>query len=102
MCSTPKPKRSIKAKTTIKVVGILSSMNSEARQRFATRANDASDRRIQLQNAKQNKAAANQSNISSKANNNSNNKRSWLYWIFSASFSEIFRKLFFRKLIKGS
>ena len=50
MCSTPKPKRKIKAKTASASIGILSAMSREKRQIFTQRANQASDRRIEAEN----------------------------------------------------
>ncbi len=52
MCSTPKPKRKVKADKASSSVGILSSMSNEKRQNFAERANRASDRRIEMKKLK--------------------------------------------------
>ena len=52
MCSSPKPKRTIKAKKANSRVGILSSMSNEKRLSFADRANQASDRRIEVKQLK--------------------------------------------------
>lgn len=98
MCSTPKPKRKIKAKTANSSVGILSSMSSEKRLRFAERANQASDRRIEAQQLKReaqnriNKLKVKKPhplNVKTKTNKN----QSWLYWLLNAPFSELMRKL---------
>lgn len=43
MCSSPKPKRRVKAKKSNTSVGVLSSMSNEKRLCFAGRANQASD-----------------------------------------------------------
>lgn len=98
MCSTPKPKRRVNAKKAKSSVGILSSMNSKKRQRFAQRANQASDRHIESLKLKReeqyhiNKLTIKKSHpqkIKAKTNTN----QSWLYWLLNAPFSELMRKL---------
>lgn len=97
MCSSPKPKRRVKAKTANRG-GILASMSSDKRRSFAERANQASDRRIEAKQLKRetqhriNKFTVKKSppqNIKTKANIN----QSWLYWLLNAPFSELMRKL---------
>jgi hypothetical protein len=96
MCSTPKPKRKIKAKTANSSVGILSSMNSEKRLRFAERANQASDRRIEAQQLKR-EAQHRINKLKVKKphpqNVKTNKNQSWFYWLLNAPFSELMRKL---------
>ena len=45
MCSSPRPKRAEKVKSTPRVVSIMASMDAEARHRFTERANEASERK---------------------------------------------------------
>ncbi|MBL4899164.1 MAG: hypothetical protein JKX76_05875 [Colwellia sp.] len=98
MCSTPRPKRRVNAKKTNSGVGILSSMSSEKRLCFADRANQASNRRIEMKQLKReeqyriNKLTVKktrQKKIKAKTNTN----QSWLYWLLNAPFSELMRKL---------
>lgn len=98
MCSLPKTKRRVKAKTANSSVGILSSMSSEKRLSFAERANQASERRIEAKQLKReaqhriNKLIVKKphpQNVKTKTNKN----QSWFYWLLSASFSELMRKL---------
>ena len=98
MCSSPKPKRRVKAKKANTSVGVLSSMTSEERLCFADRANQASERRIEAKQLKS--KARDRSNKltvikrypqNKKAKTNAN--QSWLYWLVSAPFSELMRKL---------
>ena len=98
MCSSPKPKRRVKAKKVNNSVGILSSMSSEKRLNFADRANQASDRRIeakQLTRAAQHRVnklivkKPHPQNVKTKTNKN----QSWFYWLLNAPFSELMRKL---------
>ncbi|WP_114327143.1 hypothetical protein [Candidatus Colwellia aromaticivorans] len=98
MCSSPKPKRKVKAKTANSSVGILSSMSSEKRLSFADRANQASDRRIEARQLKReeqqriNKLIVKKShplNIKAKTNTN----QSWLYRVLNSPFSELMRRI---------
>ena len=52
MCSTPRPKRKVIAKGNNASVNILSSISSEKRRIFTLRANQASERRIEMQKLK--------------------------------------------------
>jgi hypothetical protein len=45
MCSTPRPKRAVKVKSTPRVVSIMASMDAETRHRFTERANEVSERK---------------------------------------------------------
>ncbi|MDX2368606.1 MAG: hypothetical protein QNK36_09435 [Colwellia sp.] len=98
MCSSPKPKRRVKAKTANSSVGILSSMSREKRLSFADRANQASERRIEAKQLKNeardriNKLIVNKRHPQNKkAKTNVN--QSWFYWLLNAPFSELMRKL---------
>jgi histone acetyltransferase (RNA polymerase elongator complex component) len=98
MCSSPKPKRKIKAKTA-NSGGILASMSSDKRLSFAERANQASDRRLEAQQLKREEEQhrINQLTVkkrpqqSVKTKNHAN--QSWFYWLLNAPFSELMRKL---------
>lgn len=97
MCSTPKPKSVAKVKATPRVVSILASMDNETRQRFAARANQAFERRElarQQEKARQliqeNKAILYQQQKSLAIKKQ---HRGLCYWLFSASFVEIYKKL---------
>lgn len=98
MCSSPKPKRRVKAKKANTSVGVLSSMTSEERLCFADRANQASERRIEVKQLKReaqnhiNKMAVKKRHPQNKkAKTNAN--QSWLYWLLNAPFSDLMRKL---------
>mgnify|MGYP000002158619 CR=1 FL=1 len=97
MCSTPKPKRKVKAKTTNDSVGILSAMSSEKRKCFAKRANLASERRVEIEKLKQeNLKCVNDLKTNHIKKNNkakTNTTQSWLYWLFNTSISDIMRSL---------
>ncbi|MDX2367450.1 MAG: hypothetical protein QNK36_03450 [Colwellia sp.] len=98
MCSTPKPKRRVKAKTTKSSVGILSSMSSEKRLSFADRANQASDRRIEAKQLKREEQhRINKLTVTKRHPQNkkakTNVNQSWLYWLLNTPFSELMRKL---------
>lgn len=91
MCSTPKPKRSVKAKTTHSSVSILSSMNNEKRRNFANRANQASDRRIAAQHNINNLMIKKSS--SKKTKTKTNTHQPWFYWLLNEPLGELLRKL---------
>ncbi len=88
MCSTPKPKRKIKAKNTNSSFGILSSMSDNKRRDFALRANQASEHRIEMEKLKlvRNRHLNNKNtNTKKKAKTVS----SWLYNLLNTSVSDI-------------
>lgn len=98
MCSSPKPRRRVNAKTVNSSIGILSSMSSAKRLSFANRANQASDRRIEAKQLKReaqhhtNKLIVKKpypQNVKTKTHNN----QSWFYWLLNAPFRELMRKL---------
>jgi hypothetical protein len=98
MCSSPIPKRRVKARIANTSVGILSSMSSEKRLLFADCANQASERRIKAKQLKS--EAQNRINtfplIKRHPKNNkakTNVDQSWLYWLLNTSLSELMRKL---------
>jgi len=98
MCSTPKPKRTIKAKRANNRVSILAAMNSEQRQRFSQRANQASDRRIEkLKRQREEQECDNKVIIKNdtlqKIKTKTKSNQSWLYWLLNAPVSELMRKL---------
>jgi len=97
MCSTPKPKRKVKAKTTNISVGILSAMSSEKRKEFALHANLACEQRIEIEQLKQEKLKCvkdfKTSYIQNNKKTNTNTTQSWLYWLFNTSISDLMRSL---------
>lgn len=98
MCSTPRPKTKVKGKAGSNG-GVLSSMSSEARSRFAERANVAQERRHQIAMKAQQKERNHNTpirtskKIVSRAATKSQRKLS--YWLFNASLKEVFLMLFF-------
>jgi len=94
MCSTPKPKRKVKAKVTNDSVGILSSMSSKKRQSFAKRANQASERRIEIEKLKSIKnKSINKQNIKTNTKKKTKTVSSWLYKLLNTSVSDITNKI---------
>jgi len=97
MCSTPKPKRKVKAKTTNDSVGFLSAISSEKRRTFAKRANIASKRRAEIIKLKQTEltcvANLKTNHISRDNKAKTNTTQSWLYWLFNTSITELIRSL---------
>ncbi len=96
MCSTPRPKRRIKVIKGIKSAGALANMTTNARQRFANKANLADEKRQKLIIAKKTRQ---QSHIlSAKKNKQSTTAlkaadKSWFYWLAHASLTQLIRKL---------
>ena len=97
MCGTVRPKRTAKVKATPRVVSIMASMDEEARHRFTERANKVSEikeaarqEKITLHLAQEIKNKQHQ--YQQTFENKQQNKRIG-YWLFSASFTEIFKKL---------
>lgn len=98
MCSTPKPNRRVNTKKANHSGGILSSMSSEKRQAFTERANQASARRIkveQLRNEKQHQLKKSTTKGSGRKNMKAktHTKQSWLYWLLHASMGDLMRRL---------
>jgi len=100
MCSTPRPKTRTKGKSRASG-SLLSSMSSEARSRFAERANLAQERRHQIAITVQKET--NQWNHTTKTSRKAINQtikksqRNLSYWLVSASIKDIFLTLFFGK-----
>jgi len=97
MCSTPRPKRVTKVTATPRVVSIMASMDAAARQRFTERANQASDRKEALQQETNKKLLLEQKKLSrvefQRVLKLKRQSKGLSYWLFSASFTEIFKKL---------
>ena len=94
MCSTPKPKRKVKAKTANSSIGILSSMSSEKRREFALLANNASERRIEIEKLKMVKnKGLNKPNFKANTKKKAKTVSSWLYNILNTSVSDIVNKI---------
>jgi hypothetical protein len=86
MCSSPKPKRTVKAKKANNRMGILSSMSNEKRLSFADRTNQASDRRIEVKQLKREEQhRINKLTIKKhhpqKIKAKTNTDQSWLCWL---------------------
>ena len=98
MCSTPKPKKRINGKAA-RSGSLLSNMSTEARSRFAQRANIAQERRYQIiMKAQQDKRKldVSVSTVKKVVNRSANLSQSrFSYWLFNASHKEIFFMLFF-------
>jgi hypothetical protein len=90
MCSTPKPKQKVKGKSVTNVVSILASLDGEARKKFAQRANQAYEHRCEVKAQEQ--APRNTPIKSQKKTKRL--QRSWLYWLLSASITEILSRFF--------
>lgn len=99
MCSTPRPKTKVKGKASSSG-SILSAMSSEARGRFAERANAAQERRHQIaMNARQTKSHLDNCQKDTKKGGNSyinESSHNISYWLFNASLKEIFMVIFLR------
>ncbi|MCI2284414.1 hypothetical protein L3081_14760 [Colwellia sp. MSW7] len=103
MCSTPKPKTKVKGKTA-GGGSLLSTMSTEARSRFAERANIAQERRdnIALKRQQEKRQHALVSKGVKKVASNSakipeTQQRNLSYWFFKASVKDLFVMLFFGK-----
>lgn len=100
MCSTPRPKTTVKGKAGTSG-SLLSNMSPEARNRFAERANVAQERRHQIAiKAQQHNRQHSESKRTTKkpANRIAKKSQSNLsYWLVSASLKEVFMMLFFGK-----
>ncbi|NQZ89660.1 MAG: hypothetical protein HRT54_18955 [Colwellia sp.] len=97
MCSTPRPKRAEKVKSTPRVVSIMASMDAEARHRFTERANEASKRKEAVRQEKKLLCLAKKKETDQRKNqkmlNIKQQNQGLGYWLFSASFADIFKKL---------
>jgi len=94
MCSTPRPKQKVKGKPYSNVVSILASLDSEARMKFTQRANQASIHRGEIKAQEHAKQVSQKALVIPKPNKAKKLQRSWLYWLLSASISDIFRHFF--------
>lgn len=98
MCSTPRPKTTVKAKR-VPSGTLLSGMSALTRSRFAQRANAAQERRHQIaMKARQTRLHHDSAQKSTKkVVSHSTNKSSpnIIYWLFNASMKEIFMMVFF-------
>ena len=98
MCSTPRPKTAVKAKQLLSGT-ILSNMSSEARSRFAERANAAQERRHQIAlKTRQTRLRLDTSQKGTKKVVNSSlnqSSHSISYWLLNASLKELFMMVFF-------
>ena len=98
MCCTPRPKTKVKGKAGSSG-SLLSNMSSEARNRFAERANVAQERRHQIAMKAQQKerhhdaAIRTAKKVVRRAATKSPSNLS--YWLLNASLKEVFIMLFF-------
>jgi hypothetical protein len=87
----------VKIKSTPRVVSIMASMDAETRHRFTERANEVSERKEAIRQAKQVHRLAQES----KSNQHQKPKvlqieqqnKGLGYWLFSANFNDILKKL---------
>jgi hypothetical protein len=94
MCSTPRPKRTVKIKSTPRVVSIMASMDAEARHRFTERANEVSERNEAVRQEKKALRLIQESkNKKQKRLKITQQSKRLNYWLFSASFTEIVKRL---------
>jgi hypothetical protein len=92
MCSTPRPKRKVTVKAGNASASILSSMSSEMRRDFALRANQASERRIEIKSQKiVQYQQITSTSVTTKVKSKKKAKTifSWLSCILSASVSDM-------------
>lgn len=98
MCSTPRPKTTVKAKSVISGT-ILSRMSAEDRRRFAQRANMAQERRDQIAiKTRQTRNQVTSAQRSTKKVANATihkSSHSFSYWLLNASLKEVFVMIFF-------
>lgn len=98
MCSTPRPKTKVKGKAGSNG-GVLSSMSSEARSRFAERANLAQERRHQMaMKAQQKERNLNTPKRASRKivrRTATKSQQTLSYWLLNTSLKEVFHMLFF-------
>jgi len=103
MCSTPRPKRSLKSASAGATTNdtILSGLTAQKRAIFVQRANQADDRRYVLQKQAELKKCENnhrfikQNTLIKKTQEKP--IRSWSFWLIEASLKEIVMMLFFGK-----
>ena len=94
MCSTPRPKRAMKLNNAGAITNgtILSGLSAQKRAVFVQRANQADDRRYELelqQKASESKHNSHIKNLSIKKTYK-NQQKSWRYWLIDASLKELF------------
>ena len=89
MCSTPKPKKAITTSNNQHIGAILTSIDTDARLRFAQRANlaqlkkDEREQNLRTTNKRQNKILFTAKIV----------QKDWKYYLLEASFAEIFKKI---------
>ncbi|NQZ81176.1 MAG: hypothetical protein HRT52_09195 [Colwellia sp.] len=94
MCSTPRPRGKITAKTAYSG-SLLSNISAEARLNFSSRANMADEQRYKNNLANEKYRNEKKSHLKSRINKNNTVNKSWRYWLVNASFKEIIVVLFF-------
>jgi ABC-type xylose transport system substrate-binding protein len=96
MCGTVRAKRTLKVKATPRVVSIMVSMDEETRHRFTERANQVAEikeaarqekKTLRLAQERTDNQGQDQQALKKQQN------KGISYWLFSASFAEIFKKL---------
>jgi hypothetical protein len=98
MCSTPRPKTSVKGKAGSSG-SVLSNLSTESRSLFAERANIAQERRDQMalkQKKDKHRHDASIKKAKKAVNSDVNNAQNSLsYWILKANVKDLFIMLFF-------
>ncbi len=100
MCSTPKLKRSNHGKTLASSTSILATINSTQRLAFAERANEASEHRLLQLSSTLEKDQKTHSSTKGRhlkreqlRSHQHKVKQTWLYWLLSASITDVIHKL---------
>lgn len=97
MCASVRPKRTVKITATPKVVSIMASMDEEARHSFTQRANLAVDKKEAVRQEKKiqqlGQDRKDNQRMHHKTLERKQQNKGMSYWLFSASFAEIFKKL---------
>lgn len=89
MCSTPRPQTQIGSAKTYQSTSILAKLSAEQRQNFVKKANEAAERRYQLQQAQLTTMAV-KNNISTHKTSRLVKNNHWYFWLTQASISDIF------------
>jgi len=99
MCSTPRPKRVMKTNSTSVTTNgtILSGLSAQKRAAFVQRANQADDRRYELQQKAAEKKRENNHLTHTKNLSIKKSTKNWSYWLIDASIKEIVMMLFLGK-----
>lgn len=94
MCSSPKPKASVKGKRSKSTSG-LASLSPEARSRFTQRANEAQERRYQIKKEEQQRSNVIPTvKVNNKQVSKNKTQHTLSYWLLNANLKEITFRIF--------